>query len=156
MPVESREIRIEAPRPQVWAALAAFGRLHEWAPAVAECEIISGATEGVGCMRQGRLAGPGRLFGKITERVTDWEEGTRLRYEAVGVVGPTQSMASTFVLEGDDAQGPTTVTFEVDFRSRWSVLAPVTDRAGRAFFRRNMPRSLAGLKQYVERRAAAG
>ncbi len=156
MPVESREIRIEAPRPQVWAALAAFGRLHEWAPAVAECKIISEATEGVGCTRQGRLAGPGRLFGTITERVTDWEEGTRLRYEALGAAGPTKSMAFTFGLADDDPQGPTTVTFEVDFRSRWSVLAPVTDLAGRAFFRRNMPRSLAGLKQYVETQGARG
>ncbi len=154
MPVESREIRIEAPRPQVWAALAAFGRLHEWAPAVAECEIISAATEGVGCTRQGRLAGPGRLFGTITERVTDWDEGSRLRYEALGAVGPTKSLDFTFVLEGDDAQGATTVSFAVDFRSRWSVLAPLTDRASRAFFRRNMPRSLAGLKQYVETQGA--
>ena len=85
--------------------------------------------------------------------MTEWEEETRLRYEAVLTSGPNKSLEFTFVLAGDAE--PTTVALEVDFRSRWIVLAPLTDRAGRAFFARNMPRSLAGLKQYVEAQAAA-
>ena len=138
------EIRINASKEKVWEVLGDFGGVSKWAPTVAKSFSTTTATEGVGCERKCEIPG----FGNVSERITEWDEGTRIKY-AVDGLGPIKSAASEFSIrrEGED----TLATMTVNFQMKFGLIGALMERL---MVRRKISKqaqiTLAGLKHHVE------
>lgn len=138
------QVRIAAPVEEVWAVLADFGNVAQWAPTVNHAVITNGPAAGLDCTRECTVEG----FGKITERIVEWNEGESYTYE-LGAVGPLKRARNTWAVRAD-GKG-TRVTFTVRFELRFGPLGAVLDRlVMRRKFAQQLRPSIAGLKQYVE------
>ena len=139
-----KQVRIAAPVEEVWAVLADFGGVTQWAPTVNHAVITNGLAAGVDCTRECTVEG----FGKVKEQIVEWNEGESYAYE-LGAVGPLKRARNTWAVR-PDGKG-TRVTFTVRFETRFGPLGALLDRlVMRRKFTQTMRLSLAGLKQYVE------
>jgi uncharacterized protein YndB with AHSA1/START domain len=81
----------------VWAALADFGAIVQWAPDVDHSCLLSDRTEGAGTVR--------RIQAKRTtlvERVVDWVDGSTLAYAIEGLPPILGSVISRWTIEAVD------------------------------------------------------
>ncbi len=115
------EIRINASKEKVWEVLRDFGGVSKWAPTVAKSFSTTTATEGVGCERKCEIPG----FGNVSERITEWDEGTRIKYAVEGV-GPMKSMTSGFSLRREGKE--TLATMTVNFQMKFGIIGALMDR----------------------------
>jgi carbon monoxide dehydrogenase subunit G len=108
IPAHSRTRTVSAPPEQVWALLARFDRIVEWAPAVVHSEALTTPSSGVGAARRAQV---GRLT--LVETVTDWDEGSTLAYTMEGLPPFVNRAVNRWDLE---PAGPerTTITLTVD------------------------------------------
>jgi uncharacterized protein YndB with AHSA1/START domain len=138
------QVRIAAPVEEVWAVLADFGGVAQWAPTVNHAVITNGLAAGLDCTRECTVEG----FGKVKEQIVEWNEGESYTYE-LGATGPMKRARNTWAAR-PEGKG-TRVTFTVRFETRFGPLGAVLDRlVMRRKFAQQMRPSLAGLKQYVE------
>lgn len=143
--VEDR-IRIDAPAERTWAVLSDLTAMREYMPGVQEVRMLSESGSGAGATRHCRFEDGIEL----TERVTDWHEGSGYTLETTTFIGvPMRSNVITFRVEGD---GPTTtVTQSMRYSMKGGVLAPVMERVAAARMRKALRGSLEGLREHVER-----
>ena len=102
--------RIEAPRAAVWAALADFGSISDWAPTVDHSSIQrvdvddgSGDPDHLGLTR--RIQAGRRT---VLERIVSWETGTALAYEIEGLPKVVRSARNEWRLASDGPDATTT------------------------------------------------
>ena len=147
MGVVEEQIVIERPSEEVWNVLADFGHVHRWSPVVTHSEATNEVEGGVGCERSCAVAG----FGSITERATGWDEGRSIDVVIEGAP-MMHEMAATQTLEPLGPQREhTTVTMRVEYRPGLGPLGAVMGATMmRWVTRRNIRRTLEGLRQYVE------
>ena len=139
----TRTIEISAERPTVWAAVADLEGVADWNPNVAAAEC-PGNVAGVGAVRRCSLRGGGT----IDEVVSEWQDGTRLRF-AIGNHGGIRSADMGFDL-AEDAVG-TRATAVADYHLAFGPLGPVLDRmVVRHQMTRMLDAALAGLKNTIE------
>lgn len=88
--------RVEVPVDQVWAGLSEHTAMTGWAPGLVVSLDREGDTErnGVGAVRRIKAPGPAPA---IVERVTGFEPGRRLAYEAISGV-PFKNYSGEVVL----------------------------------------------------------
>ena len=68
---------IEAPKAEVWAALADFGAISVWNPNVKASKLTSTKTHGIDITRECHLS----PMGSVQERVIEWIEGEMMSIE---------------------------------------------------------------------------
>jgi len=145
----TREITINAPRDQVWEALANFGNIVTFNINLIDSRLLGEQSEGVGTRRHCDMdARTG-----FDERVTRWEDGRGYTVEMHNFKGmPPMNHAHAAVDVRDAAApGQSVVTFSLDYELGMGVLGAVMDAAmAKRQFQTNADRFLQGLKYHVE------
>ena len=86
----SRTRQLSAPPEAVWAVLAEFDRIAEWAPNVDHSCALTDQRDGVGAVRRVQVGRPALL-----ETVVAWEPNVRLAYRLDGLPVPARIGAVT-------------------------------------------------------------
>lgn len=140
------EIRIDAPAERTWAVLSDITAMREYMPGVAEVRLLSDSGSGTGAVRH-------CLFEdgiELTERVTEWHEGSGYTIETTAFVGvPMRSNVVTFRVQSQGATS--TVTQSMRYSMKGWALAPVIERMAAGTMRKALRGALEGLKEHVER-----
>lgn len=135
--------KIACPPVDVWAALADFDAIAQWAPNVDHSCLTTDIRTGVGSERRVQV---GR--NSLLERVTEWEPGVRLSYAITGLPPVVRSAVNTWSLDGDDSATTVTLLNRVDTGPR-----PPQQLVARVFGRvmaKASVQMLGGLKTYLE------
>jgi len=93
----------------VWAVLADFPAISQWAPNVDHSCLLSDQTEGVGMLRRIQT---GRTT--VVETVEHWEPGAALRYAITGLPPIIRSVTNAWSLESNGDVTIATLTTEID------------------------------------------
>ena len=93
----------------VWAVLAQFDRIVEWAPKVTHSVLTTEQTEGVGSARRVQV---GRQA--LIETVTIWEPGRSLGYSIEGLPPIVDGVSNRWDLASDPAGTFVTLTSIID------------------------------------------
>lgn len=143
----TRSITIDAPSTEVWAALADFGNIAVFNPAVKQSKLTSDQPNGLGATRECVLA----PVGVVQERITSWEEGRLMSieiYDRKMIPGLRTAVAT---IELDPRGEQTGVSVTIDYAVGLGVLgASMNAVAMRGRFRKALSGMVAGLKHHVE------
>ena len=93
----------------VWAVLADFAAISQWAPNVDHSCLMSDQTEGVGMVRRIQT---GRTT--VVETVEHWEPGAALRYAITGLPPIVRSVTNQWSIESHGDATTATLTTEID------------------------------------------
>lgn len=97
----------------VWAVLADFAAISQWASNVDHSCLLSDQTEGVGTVRRIQT---GRAT--IVETVEQWEPGVALGYGITGLPPVVRSVTNTWTIAADGEGTIASLTTEIDAGSR--------------------------------------
>jgi len=124
----TRSLTIAAPRKAIWAVLADFDRIVDWAHDVDHSCLLTDRAFGVGAVRRIQQ-GPNT----VTETVVDWDEPTRLAYRIDGLPPLFRQVINRWDLAEDEDGARVSLTVEVvPIRSPATVVAWLAARvAGR-------------------------
>lgn len=142
------EVRINAPREQVWAALADFGGIYKFNPGVPTSHATSEANEGIGATRHCDLSVSGS---SIEERIIDWVEGEKYAIEIYdGKKAPPLKSAVARIAVEDD--GPNAIVRgQIDYELKYGPVGSLMDAMMvKSQFNKGWNGLFAGLKHYVE------
>jgi len=146
----SEAVEIAAPVDLVWHALADFGDVAAWAPYMRISHLVGDQERGVGTCR----AMQHELGFRFEERVTEWREGEGFAFDVLRAPWPMHRVRETWQV--DERDGGTAVTTCVTYGMKVGAAGALLDWSlVRFIVRREMRSGLRGLKEYVERRAAA-
>lgn len=108
IPTVSRSRTVRATPDDIWAVLADFEHIADWAPSVGHSEAMTTAPVGVGSARRVQV---GRLT--LVETVTEWEPERSVAYTLDGLPPFVNTATNRWVLE---PAGPerTTITLTAD------------------------------------------
>ena len=109
----SESVEIAGSRDEVWAVLADFGAIVEWAPNVDHSCLTTADGEGVGATRRVQV---GR--NALLERIVEWSPGDALAYELDGLPPIVRSATNRWSLAGEGATTSVTLTTSIDTGSR--------------------------------------
>lgn len=144
-------IEIKAPLQLVWAALADFGGVANWAPYMQTSHLIGERKAGVGTRRGMRHAWGFRF----EESVTEWNDGRGYSFDVLRAPYPMKDVRESWVSACEN--GYPTVDTQVTYGMGLGFLGTLLDwLLVRFMVRREMRAGLRGLKQYVEQEAAVG
>ena len=141
---EVREtIEIGCQRREVWAALADFGKIAQWASNVDHSCLTTTAGEGLGVTRRVQV---GR--NALLERVVEWAPGEALAYALEELPPVVRSATNRWLLVDAGAATTVTLTSTIDTGPRppQKAIARVVGRTMRKASRQ----MLDGLKAHVE------
>ena len=120
----TRSLTIAASRKAVWAVLADFDRIVDWAHDVDHSCLLTDRASGVGAVRriqQGANA--------VTETVVDWDEPIRLAYRIGGLPPLFRQVINRWDLADDEDGVRVSLTVEVvPVRSPAAVVARLAAR----------------------------
>ena len=100
--------RIEAPPASVWATLADFDRIVDWAPAVDHSSWMTAQQEGEGAARRVQVGSM-----TLIETVTVWEPERTLAYTLDGLPPVVSSVVNRWDLEPDGDATVVTLTSDI-------------------------------------------
>lgn len=106
-------LTIRQPASVVWAVLADFDEISQWAPNVDHSCLTTSIASGVGATRRIQT---GR--NTVLETVTDWEPDHRLAYSITGLPAVVRSVTNTWRLADLDGATEVTLTSSIDAGSR--------------------------------------
>lgn len=142
------EIVIEAPKERVWSALADFGNVYLWNPAVDHSRSTSDVPNGIGATRHCDLT---ISKASIEERVVEWVENERMRVEIFDGrrTPPFREAWGDITLE--EVPGGTLTGLRLHYELKGGILGGVIDRLMvRRQYGKGLKLALAGLKYHVE------
>lgn len=142
------EVRINAPREQVWEALADFGGIYKFNPTVPKSYSTSEANGGVGATRHCDLAVQGA---SIEERIVEWQEGEKYAIEIYdGQKSPPFKSAVAQISVAEDGNG-SVVRGKLDYELKYGPIGSLMDAVMvKSQFNNAWNGLFAGLKHYVE------
>ncbi len=108
MTTASQSRRVAAPPEKVWALLADFDRICEWAPAVDHSTYLTTQTAGVGTSRRAQV---GRTT--LVETITIWDERRSLSYRIDGLPPIVELAENTWDLAADGEATMVTLTVNI-------------------------------------------
>jgi ligand-binding SRPBCC domain-containing protein len=145
MRILSERVYIQAPAGAVWAVLADFGGVADWAPYMKKSHLIGDIKRGVGTRRGMRHAWGFRF----EEAVTEWTEGSGFCFDVFQAPFPMKDVRETWVTASDN--GLSTVRTRVSYDMRLGLIGRLLDwLLVRFIVTREMRAGLRGLKQYLE------
>ena len=109
----NESVEIAGSRDEVWAVLADFGAIVEWAPNVDHSCLTTAGGEGIGVVRRVQV---GR--NALLERIVEWNPGDSLAYEIEGLPPIIRSVTNRWSLTGDGATTSVRLTTSIDTGSR--------------------------------------
>ena len=118
---------IDAPLPDVWAVLADFGRLAEWAASVDHSESLTVPPVVVGSVRRVQV---GRRV--LLETITIWEPDSTLAYSIEGLPPVVGAVSNEWTLAAEETGTTATLTASVAPAPR-PVLKPAAYAVTRRF-----------------------
>lgn len=139
----SKSIEITRPRQEIWAVLADFGAIAQWASNVDHSCLTTTAGEGLGVTRRVQV---GR--NALLERVVEWVPCEALAYALEGLPPVVRSATNRWSLSDTGAATAVTLTSTIDTGPRppQKAIARVVGRTmGKA-----SQQMLDGLKAHVE------
>jgi len=140
-------IAIASPAQSVWALLADFGGVSDWAPYMTSSHLIGEVTSGVG-MRRGMRHSWGFRF---EEAVTDWAEGKCFSFDVFRAPFPMTNVRESWML--DHENGLSIVSTRVTYGMKLGPIGWMIDwLLVRFIVKREMRAGLRGLKQHSESR----
>ena len=104
----TRLLTIAAPREAVWAVLADFDRIVDWAHDVDHSCLLTDRASGVGAVRRIQQGA-----NTVTETVVDWDEPTRLAYRIDGLPPLFRRVVNRWDLAEDEDGTQACLTVEV-------------------------------------------
>ena len=120
----TRSLTIAAPRKAVWAVLADFDRIVDWAYDVDHSCLLTDQSSGVGAVRRVQ-----RGANAVTETVVDWDEAIRLAYRIDGLPPLFRQVINRWELAEDEDGARVSLTVEVvPVRSPAAVVARLAAR----------------------------
>lgn len=105
----SNEITVAASPAEVWALLAAFDRLAEWAREIDHSCQLTERREGVGAQRRVQVK-----TNVMLERVTVWQPEETLAYEIVGLPNVVGTVVNEWTLRADGDHTRLALTAQVE------------------------------------------
>ena len=139
-------VEIDAPAERVWAILADFGRVADWAPYMRRSHLIGSLESGIGMRRGMRHAWGFRL----EEVVTQWHEAKGFAFDVLKAPYPMRDVKEVWVLGAEN--GHTVVETQVRYGMRLGIIGRTLDHLMVRFIvSREMRVGLGGLKRYAER-----
>jgi hypothetical protein len=123
MTVIRHEIDAPCTPDRVWTLLADLEAVERYNPGVREARIRGTPRTGIGAMRVCELLPSGR----VTERVTHWEEGRALGLEVAASDWPIQFMRWVTRVEPRGGGG-TRITQELEYRVKFGPVGWLLDR----------------------------
>jgi len=147
MPEFSSTIHIDAPRSQVWDAIADLGGVQTFHPGVTKSYYTSEQTEGVGASRRCEL----KPVGSVDEHAIDWRPGKSVTLDVrPGPKGPPFKRAQGRMWVDEDSDG-TRAGLEFEYQLKFGPIGLLLDRLIiRRQFEKMLPAVLRGLKNHVE------
>ena len=94
-----------APASRVWAVLADYFALASWSSTVDHSSPMTATPAGPGASRRIQMGGT-----VLLENVVEWEPGTSLAYEIVGLPPVVRRVENRWTLESVDGQTVVTLT----------------------------------------------
>ncbi len=144
----SHEIRIDAAKENVWAAIADLGGIEKFHPGVKKSYYLSEQREGVGASRRCEL----KPFGAVDERAIEWKDGEWITLEIYGGEKAPPFKSAIGVMSVEEVGGATIARLALDYELKFGPLGRMMDRLlVRRQFKKVVPAILVGLKRYVER-----
>ena len=104
----TRSVTIAAPRKAVWAVLADFDRIVDWAHDVDHSCLLTDRASGVGAVRRVQQGA-----NTVTETVVDWDEPIRLAYRIDGLPPLFRQVINRWDLAEDEDGAWVSLTVEV-------------------------------------------
>ena len=104
----TRSLTIAAPRKAVWAVLADFDRIVDWAHDVDHSCLLTDRASGVGAVRRVQQGA-----NTVTETVVDWDEPIRLAYRIDGLPPLFRQVINRWDLAEDEDGTQASLTVEV-------------------------------------------
>ena len=144
----AREIWIDAPKNEVWAALADFGNIYRFNPAVPVSYLTGDKTSGPGAERHCDLNMQGA---SLDERIVGWQEGEKMVIEIYGgeKLPPWKKATAHFSVR--ELKGGTLARAEFEYGMKFGPIGALMDRFMiRPQFGKAFGGILAGLKHYLE------
>lgn len=144
----SHEIRIEAAKENVWAAIADLGGIEKFHPGVKKSYYLSEQREGVGASRRCEL----KPFGAVDEKAVEWKNGESITLEIYGGEKVPPFKSAIGVMSVEDVGDATIARLALEYRLKFGPLGRAMDRLlVRRQFEKVVPAILVGLKRHVER-----
>ena len=144
-----REIRINAPKEQVWDVLADFGGIQAFNPSVPNSFTTTGQNSGVGAERHCDLALAGA---SLEERITEWVDGEKMVIEIYeGKKTPPFKKAFATISVRESGPNATIVRGTLDYTLKFGPIGSLMDTfMVKPQFSNAWAGLFAGLKHYVE------
>lgn len=137
---------IDAPRQDVWAALADIGTIAAWNPGLIGSRRTNDI-DGVGGARHCDLSAKHSL----TEHVVELEPGTSITFRITDSTLPFKTADIAFTLTGNAQRAHTEVTVSPTYTLKYGSLGRILDTvAVRRNYRAGMRELLEGLKHHLE------
>lgn len=148
MTTHTAEIQIQASKETVWTALADFGGVWKYNPAVNSSRSLTAANEGVGAERHCDLAFAGAA---VDERIVEWDDNGSYVVEIYDgkKLPPIKNVLARLTVK--ESGGSSIVTAKMDYETKLGPIGSVMDRFmispkfGKAF-----SGMLVGLKHHIE------
>ena len=135
-------IDIDAPKQRVWDVLSRLEKFSDYSPMVRDVTMLTEQTSGVGTERRCDAYS----FGRVEERVIDWEEGRRISLKVIGGM-PIEGTA-VWTITGHQ---PTTVNFRLEYTPKYGPLGFLMDEMMlNRVMSKGLQSNLAGLKVHIE------
>jgi ligand-binding SRPBCC domain-containing protein len=149
MRILEERVTIAAPPKAVWALLADFGGVADWAPYMRVSKLVGQQATGAGTRRAMRHAWGFRF----EECVTQWHDGKGYAFDVLKAPFPLRDVKEAWAMGAEE--GRTVVSTQVRYRVYLGLIGLILDwLLVRFVVRREMRSGLAGLKRHAERRAA--
>lgn len=144
------QVKINAPKHEVWKVLADIGGIYKWNPGVAHSYSTSEENSGEGATRHCDLQTTGgKSFGYLEERTVDWREGEGYKIDIYDSNLPIKSNVVEFTVKADE--DGTIVSVSPEYAIKYGLLGSLINRL---FLHRKLQQAmeglLAGLKYHVE------
>jgi len=137
---------IDAPREDVWAALANIGTIAAWNPGLIGSRRTNDI-DGLGGARHCDLSAKHSL----TEHVVEFEPGTAITFRVTDSTLPFKTADIAFTLTDELQQARTEVTVSPTYTLKYGSLGRILNTvAVRRNYRAGMRELLEGLKRHVE------
>jgi uncharacterized protein YndB with AHSA1/START domain len=145
----ANEVRINAPKEQVWETLADFGGIHVFSPGVRNSYSTNDLNSGVGATRHCDLATSGS---SIEERIVEWVDGEKMVVEIYdGKKAPPFKTAFATIDVRDDGPDNAVVRGSIEYSLKMGAVGALMDATLiKPQFSKGFGGLLAGLKHYTE------
>ena len=144
----SANVRIDAPKDKVWAAMADFGGIWRFNPSVVKSYSLTEANHGVGAERRCELTFAGA---SVEERIVEWSDAGSMAVEIFGgeKMPPIKNVIGRLEVrqDGDGSVASGTMTYDTKYGPiGWAMdKVMISKQFGKAF-----TGIFAGLKHHIE------